>query len=144
MLPRMARKKVTDHLSTVPLFSACSSKELQLIAKASDELTIADGRNLVTQDESSREAFVIIDGKAVVKRNNRKVAELGPGAIIGELGLLDRGPRTATVVADGPVDVLVIGPREFAALLDDVPSITHKLLKSLASRVRDLDAKTYG
>lgn len=144
MLPRMARKKVTDHLSTVPLFSACSGKELQLIAKASDELTIADGRNLVTQDESSREAFVIIDGKAVVKRNNRKVAELGPGAIIGELGLLDRGPRTATVVAEGPVDVLVIGPREFAALLDDVPSITHKLLKSLAARVRDLDAKTYG
>jgi CRP/FNR family cyclic AMP-dependent transcriptional regulator len=144
MLPRMARKKVTDHLSTVPLFSACSNKELQLIAKASDELTIADGRNLVTQDESSREAFVIIDGKAVVKRNNRKVADLGPGAIIGELGLLDRGPRTATVVADGPVDVLVIGPREFAALLDDVPSITHKLLKSLAARVRDLDAKTYG
>ena len=140
----MARKKVTDHLSTVPLFSACSNKELQLIAKASDELTIADGRNLVTQDESSREAFVIIDGKAVVKRNNRKVADLGPGAIIGELGLLDRGPRTATVVAEGPVDVLVIGPREFAALLDDVPSITHKLLKSLASRVRDLDAKTYG
>jgi CRP/FNR family cyclic AMP-dependent transcriptional regulator len=140
----MARKKVTDHLSTVPLFSACSNKELQLIAKASDELTIGDGRNLVTQDESSREAFVIIDGKAVVKRNNRKVAELGPGAIIGELGLLDRGPRTATVVADGPVDVLVIGPREFAALLDDVPSITHKLLKSLAARVRDLDAKTYG
>jgi CRP/FNR family cyclic AMP-dependent transcriptional regulator len=140
----MARKKVTDHLSTVPLFSACSNKELQLIAKASDELTIADGRNLVTQDESSREAFVIIDGKAVVKRNNRKVADLGPGAIIGELGLLDRGPRTATVVADGPVDVLVIGPREFAALLDDVPSITHKLLKSLAARVRDLDAKTYG
>lgn len=140
----MARKKVTDHLSNVPLFSACSNKELQLIAKASDELTIADGRNLVTQDESSREAFVIIDGKAVVKRNNRKVADLGPGAIIGELGLLDRGPRTATVVAEGPVDVLVIGPREFAALLDDVPSITHKLLKSLASRVRDLDAKTYG
>ena len=140
----MARKKVTDHLSNVPLFSACSNKELQLIAKASDELTVADGRNLVTQDESSREAFVIIDGKAVVKRNNRKVADLGPGAIIGELGLLDRGPRTATVVAEGPVDVLVIGPREFAALLDDVPSITHKLLKSLAARVRDLDAKTYG
>ena len=64
--------------------------------------------------------------------------------MIGELGLLDRGPRTATVVAQGPVEVLVIGPREFSALLDDVPSITHKLLKSLASMVRELDKAAFG
>lgn len=140
----MARSNVSDHLSQVPLFSACSKKELAIIAKATDELTLPDGHVLVTQDETSREAFVIVEGKAVVKRNNRNVAEVGPGAMIGELGLLDRGPRTATVVADGEVDVLVIAPREFAALLDDVPTITHKLLKSLAGKVRELDSKTYG
>ncbi len=140
----MARTNVTDHLANVPLFSACSQKELARIAKATDEVNLPDGRVLMNQDETSREAFIIVAGKAVVKRNNRKVAELGPGSMIGQLGLLDRGPRTATVVADGPVDVLVLGPREFAALLDDVPSITHKLLKSLASMVRELDAKTYG
>lgn len=140
----MARTNVTDHLSNVPLFSACSQKELARIAKATDEVNLPDGRVLMNQDESSREAFIIVSGKAVVRRNNRKVAELGPGSMIGELGLLDRGPRTATVVADGPVDVLVLGPREFAALLDDVPSITHKLLKSLASMVRELDSKTFG
>lgn len=140
----MARTNVTDHLANVPLFSACSQKELARIAKATDEVNLPDGRVLMNQDETSREAFIIVAGKAVVKRNNRKVADLGPGSMIGELGLLDRGPRTATVVADGPVDVLVLGPREFAALLDDVPSITHKLLKSLAAMVRELDAKTYG
>ena len=144
MLRRMPRSNVTEHLSRVPLFSACSKKELNTIAKATDELTVPDGHVLVSQDESSREAFVVVDGKVVVKRNNRKVAELGPGSMIGELGLLDRGPRTATAVAEGPVDVLVIAPREFAALLDDVPSITHKLLKSLAAKVRELDARTYG
>jgi CRP/FNR family cyclic AMP-dependent transcriptional regulator len=140
----MPRSNVSDHLSQVPLFSACSKKELATIAKATDQLTLPDGHVLVTQDESSREAFVIVDGEVTVKRNNRKVATLGPGAMIGEMGLLDRGPRTATVVADGPVDVLVIGPREFSALLDDVPSITQKLLKSLASRLRELDTKAYG
>lgn len=144
MLRAMARTNVTDHLARVPLFAACSKKELSTIARATDQITVPDGHVLTTQDESSREAFVIVDGTVSVKRNNRKVAELGPGSIIGELGLLDRGPRTATVVADGPVEVLVIAPREFAALLDDVPSITHKLLKSLASKVRELDAKTYG
>lgn len=140
----MARSNVTDHLSQVPLFAACSKKELGIIAKATDEISLDDGHVLTTQDDRSSEAFVIVSGKATVKRNGRKVADLGPGAMIGQLGLLDRGPRTATVTADGPVEVLVIGPREFAALLDDVPSITHKLLRSLAGMVRDLDKKTYG
>ncbi len=140
----MARTHVTDHLAQVPLFAACSKKELALIARATDEITLKDGHVLTTQDETSREAFVIVSGTATVKRNGRKVAELGPGSMIGQLGLLDRGPRTATVEAQGPVDVLVIGPREFSAILDDVPSITHKLLKSLATMVRDLDKKAYG
>lgn len=140
----MARTSITDHLAQVPLFSACSKKELATIAKATDEVSLPDGHTLTSQDETSREAFVIVNGKVIVKRNGRKVAELGPGSMIGELGLLDRGPRTATAVADGPIDVLVIGPREFSALLDDVPTINHKLLKSLAAMVRELDKQTYG
>lgn len=140
----MAKTSATEYLSNVPLFSACSKKELATIAKVTDEVKLPDGHVLMEQDEPAREAFVIVSGKAIVKRNGRKVAELGPGATIGELGLLDRGPRTATVVADGPIELLVIGPREFSGLLDDVPTITHKLLKSLAGTVRDLDKKTYG
>lgn len=140
----MAKTSATDHLAEVPLFSACSKKELAKIAKASDQVTLEDGRVLTKQDETSREAFVIMDGKVVVRRNNRKVAELGPGSVVGELGLLDRGPRTATVVAEGPVEVLVLGPREFSALLDEVPTISHKLMKALAARVRELDTKSYG
>ena len=140
----MARTNASVHLAQVPLFSACSKKELATIAKATDLASLPDGHQLTTQDEMSREAFVITQGTAIVRRNNRKVAELGPGAVIGQLGLLDRGPRTATVVADGPVEVLVIGPREFSALLDEVPSINHKMLKSLAGMVRELDKKAFG
>lgn len=140
----MARTNASAHLAKVPLFAACSKKELAHIAKVTDVASLPDGHQLTTQDETSREAFVITDGKAIVRRNNRKVAELGPGSVIGELGLLDRGPRTATVVADGPVEVLVIGPREFSALLDDVPTINHKLLKSLAGQVRELDKAAFG
>lgn len=140
----MARTNASAHLAKVPLFAACSKKELAHIAKVTDVASLPDGHQLTTQDETSREAFVITDGKAIVRRNNRKVAELGPGSVIGELGLLDRGPRTATVIADGPVEVLVIGPREFSALLDDVPTINHKLLKSLAGKVRELDKAAFG
>lgn len=140
----MARTNPSNHLAQVPLFSACSKKELGLIARRGDQLSLPDGHTLTTQDESSREAFVILDGNAVVRRNGRKVAELGPGSMIGQLGLLDRGPRTATVIADGPVEVLVLAPREFSSLLDEVPAINRKLLRSLAGMIRELDTQAYG
>jgi CRP-like cAMP-binding protein len=133
-----------DHLAQVPLFAACSRKELQTIAKASDEVTVPSDKVLVEQGTSGRECFVIVDGTASVKRNGRRVATLGPGSYFGELSLLDKGPRTATVTAETPLTVLVLGPREFSSVLDAVPGLSHKLLTTLATRVRDLDTKAYG
>lgn len=144
MLRAMARNAHLAHLSSVPLFAACSNKELQHVAKASDELDLPEGKVLCEQGQVGREAFVILEGNALVKRGGRKVATLGPGACVGELALLDHGPRTATVVAETPLKVLVIGPREFSGLLEDVPTIARKLLQALAARIRDLDTKTYG
>ncbi len=140
----MGRTNATDHLSSVALFAGCSKKELAAIQKASYRLELDDGATLTKEGQSSREAFIVLDGKAVVKRGERKVGVLGPGDAIGELGLLDRGPRTATVVADGPLEVLVLGGREFAALLDQVPSISRKMMVALSGRIRELDAKAYG
>ncbi len=133
-----------DHLASVPLFSALSKKELQRLARASDEVTVKAGHELVRQGEVGREMFILVGGEATAKRNGRKVATLGPGTAFGELSLLDRGPRTATVTADTECTLLVMGAREFSGVLDDVPGISHKLLSSLASRIRDLDAKLYG
>jgi CRP/FNR family cyclic AMP-dependent transcriptional regulator len=93
---------------------------------------------------AGREAFVIIDGTALVKRNGRKVATLGPGAVLGELAILDGGPRTATAIAETPMTLLVIGQREFTGVLDEVPGLAHKIMASLAGTIRDLDQKTYG
>ena len=115
-----------------------------MIARAGTEMSFPDGTVLMKQDDSSREAFILTEGTVVVKRNGRKVAELGPGAFLGELGLLDRGSRTATVEALGPVEALVLGPREFSGLIDEVPSISHKLLRALAARIRELDTKAFG
>lgn len=144
MLRAMARQTHLDHLAAVSLFSACSKKELQAVARASDEVNLAAGRVLCEQNSVGREAFVIIEGTAEVRRNGRKVATVGPGSCVGEMALLDHGPRTATVTAESDMKVLVLGAREFSAIIDDVPAISHKLLKALAGRVRDLDAKTYG
>lgn len=144
MLADMARSSYLDHLAAVPMFSACSKRELQAVARASDEVDVAAGRTLCAQGTAGREAFIILDGTAEVRRNNKKVASLGPGACVGELALLDHGPRTAAVVAATDLKVLVIGAREFTAIIDEIPPIAHKLLRALAGRIRDLDAKTYG
>ena len=144
MLSPMGKTRATTYLSRVPLFAGCSKKHLETIARFTDELELPDGKELTRQGDSSHEAFVITSGKAIVRRNGRKIAELGPGDTIGELGLLDHGRRSATVVADGPLQVLVIGRREFSALLHDVPVIAQKLLLNLAGTVRDLDKKSYG
>lgn len=133
-----------DHLASISLFSALSRKELQRVARASDEVTVKEGHELARQGDVGREMFVIVDGTATVKRNGRKVATVGPGSAIGEMALLDRGPRTASIVADSELTVLVLGSREFSALLDDVPGLAHKIMASLATRIRDLDSKIYG
>jgi CRP-like cAMP-binding protein len=140
----MPRPSHLDHLAAVSLFAACSKKELQAVARATDEVVLPAGRSLCEQGATGREAFVIVDGTADVLINGTKVATVGPGTCVGELALLDHGPRTATVVATTDVNALVIGVREFSAIIDEVPPITHKLLRALAARIRALDADIYG
>jgi CRP-like cAMP-binding protein len=140
----MAREEYLNHLASVPLFSGCTTRELRAIAKAAVELTLDEGREFVTQGDVGREAFVIVEGRADVTRGGRTIAQLGPGDCVGELSLLDHGPRTASVIAATPLTVLVLGPREFSGLLDEVPTLTHKVLAALAARVRELDAKAFG
>ena len=142
----MARGKQAylDHLRKVPLFSSCSTKDLQRIARATDETTLNAGAKLADQGQQGREAYVIVDGTCTVTRNGKKVATLGPGDVVDELSLLDHGPRTATVTADTPMTVLVLDQRHFIAVLDDVPALSHKLLANLAGRIREFDRKNFG
>ena len=138
----MARRDdVLGYLTKVPLFSACSKKDLARVAKHSEHLTIPAGREMTTEGRVGYEFYVIIDGKATVTRDGKQVAILGPGDSFGELSLLDRAPRNATVSAETDVDALILGQREFSALLDLVPTMAHKLLIGLARRIHDVDAQ---
>jgi CRP-like cAMP-binding protein len=139
-----SKKQHLESLNKVPLFSGCTKKELEKVARASDEITMTAGTLLVDQGQTGREAFVLLEGEVVIRRNNRKIATVGPGSVIGELSLLDHGPRTATAVCLTDCTLLVIEQRRFLGVLDDVPAIAHKLLAALASRIRDLDRQYYG
>ena len=144
-LMHMASTKSTvDHLRNIALFSECSSKELSLVVKSSTERVLKAGTVIMDQGQTGREAYVILEGSATVKRNGKKVATVKSGAVIGELSLLDQGPRTAAVIADTDVRLLVISERALKGAIDNIPAISRKLLKALATRVRELDRAHFG
>lgn len=137
----MARDPKLNQLSKVRLFSACTNKELTLIGRASDEISVPAGKEVVTEGKVGHEFFLILDGTAAVKRKGRKVATLKAGDYFGEMALLDRGVRTATIVTETPSTLLVLGQREFSGILEEVPGLAHKLLTIMAGRLREADEK---
>ena len=124
-----------DLLKGVPLFEQCSKKDLQSIAQIADELDLRAGKVLITEGERGREFFVIVVGEVEVRRKGRKVATLGPGSFVGEMALLSKMPRTATVTAVTALDVLVITDRAFLQLLNTMPDLWLKVARALAERV---------
>ena len=141
----MATGKTTvSHLKNIPLFSECSPKELGLVVKNSSERVLKAGTVIMDQGQTGREAYVILSGTATVKRNGKKIGTAKTGAVVGELSLLDNGPHTATVIADSDVTLLVISERGLKNAIENIPAISRKLLKALATRVRELDRAHYG
>lgn len=117
---------------------------MRKIRASLDALTVPAGKVLVEEGRIGQEFFIIVDGKATVSRNGRKVATLSAGDHFGELALLDRRPRSASVTSTTHLDVLVMSQRQFNGLLESVPTIARKLLSALATRLREADAKAFG
>lgn len=135
------RDRYLEHLKKVPLFAMCSKQELTMIARRGTHLEFDEGATIVRQGASGYEFCIIIDGKAAVSRDGRDVATLGPGDFFGELALLDRAPRNATVTAATRLEAIIVSSREFRALLEEAPTLTYKLLAAMARRLRELDAR---
>lgn len=114
------------------------------MVKAGDEIVMTAGTMIVDQGQMGREAFVILSGTVSVRRGGRKITELGAGDVVGELSLLDHGPRTASVICETDCSLFVLDQRHFRKVLEDQPAIAFKLLGTLAGRIRDLDRKSFG
>ncbi|MEX0673329.1 MAG: cyclic nucleotide-binding domain-containing protein [Gaiellaceae bacterium] len=132
---RLRRNAKIDLLKRVPLFAQCSKQELAAVAAVADEIDLRQGKELTTQGRPGREFLVLVEGEAEVRKNGRKLRTLQDGDFFGEIALVTKRPRTATVVAKTPVRVLVITDRSFQTLLERSPSIHAKVLQALAERV---------
>jgi cAMP-dependent protein kinase regulator len=130
------------HLSTVPMFCACSTEELEHIADRATLEPVPDGKALVTEGEAGDKFYVIATGTAKVVRGGQEVATLGRGDFFGELALFDDAPRDASVVAEGDdTSAVVIGRAAFNELLGEVASMRDSLLRGMAHRLHVLDAE---
>jgi CRP/FNR family cyclic AMP-dependent transcriptional regulator len=132
---------VANALSDTPLFSQCSKRELRLVAKLAKSTTKPAGTVLVEEGEAGDTMLVVLSGSAVVHQGNKKLAQLGAGDVVGELALLSRGARNATVTTTTEAEVAIIERRGLYRLLEDAPAFSRKLLEALANRIRDLDKK---
>jgi len=132
---RLRKDAKVELLRRIPLFSQCSGRDLGAISSIADEIDLKEGKELTRQGKLGREFFVLIEGSADVRKNNRKVATLKAGDFFGEIALVHQAPRNATVTATSPVRALVIMERDFKRLLDEQPEIQRKVLVALAERV---------
>jgi CRP-like cAMP-binding protein len=138
---RVRHNAQVDLLRKVWLFERCTKKELDAIARVATPLDLPEGRALTTQGQKGREFFVIVSGKASATREGVHIGTLGPGSFFGEMSLLEDLPRVATVTTTEPTSVLVIGGRDFSRLVEDMPSVDHKMLVVLARRLREIEAR---
>jgi CRP/FNR family cyclic AMP-dependent transcriptional regulator len=136
----MHRHDVLDeHLGRVPLFVGLSKKQLRLVSQLARQLKQPAGTVLIEQGEVGHEFIVVVQGQLEVSRGGRVVGEHGPGSYVGEIALLERRPRTATVIAKTPVKLEVINQREFAGLLEEMPELAQQVRAVAADRLADAE-----
>jgi CRP/FNR family transcriptional regulator, cyclic AMP receptor protein len=131
----LGRNAKVDLIRSVPLFGRCTRAEVAEVASIADEIDVGADKELMREGDRGREFFVLLEGAATVRRGGRKVNTLGPGDFFGEIALVSRSPRTATVTTTAPSRLLVITEARFRSLLDHSPRIQLRVLEALADRL---------
>jgi CRP-like cAMP-binding protein len=132
---RHGSKSKIELLKRVPLFSGISKRGLNEIAKITDEIDLSAGKQLIREGEPGRQFFVLLDGKAEVRRKGRRINMLGTGDFFGEISLVTERPTTAEVTITEPSSALVISRPAFRRLLLAEPGVQLQVLETLAERV---------
>jgi CRP/FNR family transcriptional regulator, cyclic AMP receptor protein len=127
-------------LGEVPLFAGLSRRHLNKVAGVTTVRRFHNKTAIVREGENAEALYVVLDGAVSVRRRGLPDLSFGMGSVFGEMSLLDKGPRSATVVAEGPVACLVIPQPRFLKMLRTEPAIALALLRELAARLRAVQA----
>jgi len=129
------KKAKVELMRAVPLFARCSKRELADVVALSYEHEVGPGETIVQEGDVADAFYAVLEGEAKVTRGRRTLARLGPGDFFGEIALVARSPRTASVTATGSARLLVVNARSFRALLGRSPAVQQKVLEALAERL---------
>jgi len=129
-----------DALAKVPIFSGLTPRQLRKILRATEEYTYPDGTTIVAEGALNEQLYVILEGNVKVRRVGRTIARMGSGEFFGEIAVIDGLPRTASVISHGPVRCLVLLRKEFFQVIDAAPQVGWKVLRTLATRLRERQA----
>ena len=133
----MKTANFSNEINQVPLFSELSRNEIKSLKMLMTEIGISSGRTVVREGDVGREFMIILSGTASVSKQGNKFATLGPGDFFGELSLLGKGPRSATVTAETDLQLKALNRREFATMLDKNPKIAEMVLADAHSRASE-------
>jgi CRP-like cAMP-binding protein len=123
-----------SELRSVPLFESLTSEERRAIAPHVDEIEVPEGTELVRQGEFAYEFFVIEEGTAEVMRDGERVAELGPGDFLGEMGIVGQAVRNATVVTTSPARVIVMTEQALRSVARTNPGVSDRITAAVEER----------
>ncbi len=132
---RLRKNAKVELIRKVPLFSKLSQRALSEVASLADEIDLPEGKALTTEGDRGREFIVLLEGAAEVRKNGRKIRTLGDGDFLGEIALVSRTPRTATVTTTQPTRALVITGQNFDRLLRHSPQVQQGVMEALADRL---------
>jgi CRP-like cAMP-binding protein len=132
---RLGKDGKVKLIQNVPLFSRLSKKGLEEVARIADELDLPSGKEMATQGDRGREFFVLLEGTADVTKGDQRINQMKKGDFFGEIALVTKMPRTATVTATTDVRVLVINERDFTSLIKNSPEIAQSVAEALAERI---------
>jgi CRP-like cAMP-binding protein len=124
-----------ERLDRIPLFAALTAEERAELAASLREVKVDMGTTFVTQGENAYELFVIESGEAEVRRYGQVIRRLGAGEVFGEIGVLETGTRTASVVTTSPMRLLAMSTREFKQLEHRMPALANSLRETMAERL---------
>ncbi len=125
-----------DRLGHVPLFSGLSKRDLEFLASRIDEVQLKAGQTVIAEGQPTESFFILTSGNVQVSRRGKPLAKLGPGEFFGEIGMLDRGPASATVVADGPAAAMVLSHAQFRDAIKGNPGLAMQVIAAMAERLR--------
>ena len=130
-----------DLLSRMPLFAGLASDELARIAALTEDVEVAAGTVLTHEGRYEGWFYLVVAGTVEIARAGAAVDTIGAGGFVGEISLLDAGPRTATATTLTPCELLRVDNRQFDALLEASPAISQGLLEAMEARLGRMDAE---